>query len=362
MIRLKYNTVTQMKMNDDAANPFVAGLNGTPTELISDPYFDLPPETRWTFGIGWLFFEDVAIFISPSGTLDENTFVPIAGHKYLLVYSIMSFDAGVLYATIGGTAGVSRTSPGVFSEVITASDTTGLKFAVTGANGTLDNIFCIDLTLFPNTGVFMDATSPWTNAHSVAGKIGKALSLDGSNYIEVFDQDSCQFPLDTNSFSVWIWFKRNTTGVTEYFFDKRDGTNDGWTFFINSVNRLWAFVQSSGIIYNVATITDTNWHLTSLVVNRTGNATIYLDNIVGALTDVSNQPMNVSNNLIIGANYSGGNNFHGLLDAGGIVNKALSAEERAFIWNSGRGTERLWGYEYGPVGRGIARGIMRGIR
>ncbi|KKM85798.1 hypothetical protein LCGC14_1285360, partial [marine sediment metagenome] len=205
-------------------------------------------------------------------------------------------------------------------------------------------------------------TSPWTNAHSVAGKIGKALSLDGSNYIEVFDQDSCQFPLDTNSFSVWIWFKRNTTGVTEYFFDKRDGTNDGWTFFINSVNRLWAFVQSSGIIYNVATITDTNWHLTSLVVNRTGNATIYLDNIVGALTDVSNQPMNVSNNLIIGANYSGGNNFHGLLDAGGIVNKALSAEERAFIWNSGRGTERLWGYEYGPVGRGIARGIMRGIR
>ena len=39
MIDLRPNIVLHMKMNDNAPDPFVASLNGTPTQLIENAKF-----------------------------------------------------------------------------------------------------------------------------------------------------------------------------------------------------------------------------------------------------------------------------------------------------------------------------------
>ncbi len=351
MINLKPNTVLQLKMNDNAANPFVASLNGTPIQMVDEPYFDA--EGDWDFSDpSWSLNNNRARFTAPSTgwfILPQNIGA-VSGTKYLLCYTIAAMVGSVACRPfIGGQIGVNRNTVGTYVEVITAGSANNLlEFKCYSASGNsldIDNVFVIDLDAYPATGVFSDVTgNPWTNAHSVAGKIGLGLSLDGiDDLIEVWEEGSCQFPNNDDDFSFWIWIKRGRTGVIEILFDKRDSGLDGWLLYIYSADKL-AFRLNNVIVSNGSiTITDTNWHLIMVVVHRATTAQIYIDNVAdGSPLDVSNQPMSIVNNLMIGVMYDKTSyNFQGSLDAGGIVNKALSAEERALIWNNGYGTESL---------------------
>jgi len=269
----------------------------------------------------------------------------VAGHDYLVVYTIKNYTGGKFIVRIGNTAGAERISNGRFIEIITASNTDSLWFdGYWAPQGTVDNVFVCDLTLFPNTGVFTDATgNPWTQGHDQNGKIGGALSFDGSDdHIRILGATNLRFNSGSQDFSIWFWLKRNRAGVAEYLFDMRDGSDDGWVFQIPSSNRLY-FRLDAKWAYGGTDIDDTNWHLGMIVVNRAGTMQLYLDNVAdGNPGDVSGEVMNiVREDLFIGSTVSPTSFFQGSLDGIGIVDKALSADERDFIWNNGNGTENL---------------------
>lgn len=373
MFDLKTNTVLHMKMNDNAANPFVASLNGVPTELVLNNYFSSSNYWDWS-SPQWTYesVPKVAAFYGYAAPSPLSIDIgAISGKKYLLVYTRTGGPQGDCQPAIGGQSGILRTDAGTYAEIITAGSANslliiyGIKATPPPGSFSIDNVFCICLDDFPNTGVFSDSTgNPWTQSHDVTGKINGALGLDGlDDSIMVFDQGSCEFPANDQDFSFWIWFKRNSTSQTEFLFDKRDGATDGWQLRFTNINdRLWFNINGAGVVGDTA-VTDSNWHLAMVVVNRATTAQIYLDNIAdGAPLDVSSQAMSVSNDLTIGASYINSGQLDGQVDIAGVVNKALSADERAFIWNNGNGTERLWGYDYRAAGRGIMRGVTRGVR
>jgi len=206
----------------------------------------------------------------------------------------------------------------------------------------VDNVFCICLDDFPNTGVFMDAAgNPFTSAHSVAGKINKALSFDGSDdYIEVFDEGALSFNSGSQDFSIAIWIRRAGTGL-EYIIDKRDGSFDGWNLFI-------VFGEKPGFMINAIVMTsdtgisDTERHLLIITVDRSSDAYMYLDNVeVAGPVAISGEVMDVANNLFIGQTCVGTGRFEGDIDVTAIFDKALSQAERDFIWNGSNGREGL---------------------
>ncbi|MBA7602774.1 hypothetical protein ES703_09870 [subsurface metagenome] len=353
MIDLRPNCVAQFKMNDNAANPWVVGLNGVPTELVTDGSFE-DNDPAWTWGTGWVraYPPWKAKFSGSDVGYLEQDIEAIQGQKYLVVFKILNNTAPVQTITpyVGGQAGTGVTSLGFHFEVITAADSSGiLKFRGSGSGGTstsIDNIFCICLDDYPLTGVFSDAAgNPFTSAHSVAGKINTALEFDGSDdYIEVFDEGALEFPNDTDDFSIAIWFKPGSLGVTDYLLDKRDAANDGWRLYIYSDNRIvfqLAGVPGGAYVISNA-ITDVNWHLIVVVIDRDGNGQIYIDNVAsGNPANVSGKPMSIANNLFIGSSYYGNDLFTGKMDVTAFFDKAFSEEEIAFLWNEGEGRENL---------------------
>jgi len=370
MIDLRPNCVAQYTMNDNRDSPWVAGLNGIPPELPSNPRFD--DDSVWTWN--WPWFHDVnkakATHTGTWGGRLSQNINSISGKTYTVVLQVIEIASGGVKIFIGGTQIDNLINEGGWYTCLgIAGDSNTLLEIEAGGYGEeaviIDNVFCICLDDFPLTGVLFDDGNCFTSDHSVAGKINTALSFDGTNdYIIVYDEGALEFPSNDQDFSIWVWFKRVSTGGLHYIFDKRDGENDGWVVYFWSNDYLICMINSVQF-WADAPITDTeSWHLFMLVVNRESTARIYIDNVAAcAPKDISGQTMSIDSNLFIGRRgYFDDRYFHGKLDAAGFANKALSQAERAFIWNGGNCTERLWGYEYGPIGRGIGRGVLRGVR
>jgi len=353
MVDLRPNLVGYWKMNDNAADPFVASLKGTPTQLVDEPYFDA--KGTWDNSAPVWYYDDVghkARYYTTNGIagcLIQPNANFITGKKYLIVYTISGVFGTVGFTpVIRGTPGIGGSTNGRYVEVIQAGSAAAeLKFygsAPPASTGLfyLDNVFCICLDDFPNTGVFTDGGTGWTNNYSVSGKINTALSFDNISYIEVFDQGSCEFP--TSDFSVGCWVKWNGSNVFDAIIDKRDSGTDGWGLYFWLDNTVRFIINGMPVISST-TIEDSDWHLIIVTVDRDGSAQIYIDNVaVGDPVDVSGLgTMSVAANLHLGHTaYTLEYGFlTGLLDCVGIVDKVLSADERDFLWRAGRGTETL---------------------
>ena len=80
----------------------------------------------------------------------------------------------------------------------------------------------------------------WENDGTLNGGasiVDGELVLDGvSGYVEVSEDDEFRFNSGTQDFSGCAWVNRASVGTSDFIFDKRDTSADGWVFYIRDVS------------------------------------------------------------------------------------------------------------------------------
>ncbi len=174
------------------------------------------------------------------------------------------------------------------------------------------------------------------NAAFVAGRVGQALSFDGSgDAVSVGNPASLQL----QDFTIEAWIKRGSATVAN-----ADGSGAGTAVFFSHGGGGYGFgIENGGNLFlsrigvdNVTLstgITDTNWH--HVAVTKSGSTVFfYIDGAAHAVP-VYNTTYNFSSGAAIGArgdNFSSG--FFGAIDELAIYNRALSAGEIQSIYSA----------------------------
>jgi hypothetical protein len=170
-----------------------------------------------------------------------------------------------------------------------------------------------------------------------AGKIGQAVTLNGSNYVEITGYKGI---LDVNAFSITAWVKSTSTGdVTMVCWGS--STNGQRVDFRLYQGRL-RVEHGNGNLQGNTVLADGQWH--HVVLTVTENASIsypdvklYLDGLDNSQTTTDPDTFNIVANVDVNIGRRGTHNdrvFPGSLDDVRIYDRVLTQEEIA--WLAGR--------------------------
>lgn len=110
-------------------------------ELVTNGGFD--NATGWTLGSGWSISGGQLVGSSVSAAVPAtfSAATPTAGRFYLCTYTVVS-GSGSSSLNVGGTTGTARASPGTYTEILLATNTTAAQVTGRGAGftGVIDNV------------------------------------------------------------------------------------------------------------------------------------------------------------------------------------------------------------------------------
>lgn len=191
-------------------------------------------------------------------------------------------------------------------------------------------------TAADSSGIGNDAAIAGT-ATWVSGKIGGALSLDGSsNYARVASFASA--PSSTMTLCSWIKTSSPTDQFIFSFSRNPNGNNNEGIFKLlsNGHVQFWDYGNSYGFPANGNSsgraVADGAWHLVCFVKNGT-SGTYYTDGAADGTVTAATDVTYGTNDWIIGSDYRDHTSyFNGLLDDARIYNTALSAQQIAVLY------------------------------
>jgi hypothetical protein len=141
---------------------------------------DFSSATGWSLDAGWSISNGTLNAITSSTNAYETITGMIAGKKYLVQYTIKSISNGGIKTQLsGGVIGITRTTIGTYSEILTAT-TSGFLYitGVSSFTGSIDNVSVRELTgliaaynFVPNGNVLTDVSG-----NGNTGTISKAVS------------------------------------------------------------------------------------------------------------------------------------------------------------------------------------------
>lgn len=200
-----------------------------------------------------------------------------------------------------------------------------------------------------------EATSPAT--YDI--KHGLYFNLANSNYVDM--GNPAILNVDTNDFTVETTFKTTGSTATQTLVNKgldSDGDGPGWAVFLNIDGTLRVGVNPNsgtgsyiGANLTTASLNDGVLHHVTVVFDRSGNATAYVDGVAALSADISpaSGSLNSSSNLNVGRfTPNGGMSvryFTGFIDEVRIWNQTRSVGEIQSDYNS-----ELNGTETGLIG------------
>ncbi|MEK0335817.1 MAG: LamG domain-containing protein [Nitrosopumilus sp.] len=176
---------------------------------------------------------------------------------------------------------------------------------------------------------------------TVSGKIGRALVFDGTNDQITIPNKSVLELQEHYTVALWVKITGIEVGIselitsrtTENHFLLRREADDTLRFFD------WTGNGSENILISDSALTVDTWYHVMLIRDGT-DLTMYLNNTAQADTETTSGTISYSDaTIILGAAAGGANNLAGTMDDIRIYNIALSASERAAVYNSGTGTE-----------------------
>jgi len=201
-----------------------------------------------------------------------------------------------------------------------------------------------------------------TSILSQTGKLNTALKFERSlsDYIN-FGTDPAI--VGTGVFAVSLWVKLLALNQTQALVNQRaaDSANGSYIISVQDTNKIHFEVYNNGYGFSFdsdTAITDNDWHW--ILAERISSSTgiIYLDNVqVGYDTGTEKSLSNVD---VVAGRWNGGSTQYldGVMDDLRIWDgRYLSADERAFLWNNGYGTEGLI-----SVARPLVGGSLAGSR
>ena len=168
-----------------------------------------------------------------------------------------------------------------------------------------------------------------------AGKIGQALNLDNSDYVNFGTNPSIK---GKGAFTIAAWVKTSSNGVIIQ--QRNGGFNGEYQVQVkNGKTNFWEYgdLQYGFNINSIKTLNDNNWHHVVGVRESDGTGRIYID---GSLDSSQYKPPRTLANLIVyvGADMRDRKDyFSGLIDEVRIYNRALSGQEVLDLYNSGGG-------------------------
>jgi len=231
-----------------------------------------------------------------------------------------------------------------------------------------------DLSGNKNTGSFYGDTK-W-----VPGKYGPCLSFDGDgDYVNLGNSNI--FDITSNTISMWV--KTGTSVNQRYVLDSFVGDSPypfALRLLANGKMRYLIFDGTNfPLIDSSVTVVDNNWHH---IVGKRDTSTdkiyIYIDSVErGNTTDTTTLSTFNNNNLYLGVkgDFSASTYFNGTIDNVMIFNRALIAQEIAWLYREPfamfdrpsigllyvppAGGQTILDYERGV--RGVNRGVMVGV-
>jgi len=179
---------------------------------------------------------------------------------------------------------------------------------------------------------------------SVDGKVGGALDLNGTtDYVNVPYNSRFNFGSGDFSFCFWLKTTAETAMILSHF-------KDGYGWEIDTTNGKIGI--SSSLVTMKSAESCNNGEFRNIIITFKQSAPkayhIYLDGVETDTGSLDTANIDVDVPLLIGKDTKDIAFFDGSLDNIMIFNKALSAEEVAFLYNDGAGTEDL----------GISAGFM----
>lgn len=193
----------------------------------------------------------------------------------------------------------------------------------------------LDSTASGNTGTLVG------NATRVTGKVGNALSLDGSgDYVNCGDNGTLDF--GTSNFTITAWIKTSSSANYPAIISKENGYGSyGWNIVLeNGTGKLRILIHADAGAYTFPSspnLADGKWHFIGFTWNNSASDIAgYVDGVsVGTYHIFGYSGINLVNALsvMIGMQADGsGNDFNGLIDEVKIYNRILSGGEMFQIY------------------------------
>jgi len=166
-----------------------------------------------------------------------------------------------------------------------------------------------------------------------------ALSFDGTDDYVNCGQDAS---LDTTeAITVEGWCKRtgSTTGTLAGRYDHADIAKRAWS--IRWVSNNYVYFNIGGFsVYSPLPVSDRDWHHFVGTYDRT-DIKFYVDGVLKHSAEVTDAILTPAVDVLIGAGYNSapslGWPFPGLIDEVRIYNRAITADEVTYSYNSGQG-------------------------
>lgn len=123
-----------------------------------------------------------------------------------------------------------------------------------------------------------------------------------------------QFGIDV--FTIEAWIKRASLGAQMTIFGSRlQVSSDGWTWLIDSLNRLALTINGAAITASIATIADTaNWHHVAMRRDSANDINYFIDGVKDATIVNNGSDLDASVILSIGQSNIGTDFFNGDMD------------------------------------------------
>lgn len=165
----------------------------------------------------------------------------------------------------------------------------------------------------------------------VPGKVGQALSFDGTNYVGIPNIN-----LANQSLSIAFWAKKNNAVNTRVAGIGNGGGNLVLQIDLASTGFYCGFYTSST---TVTIATDPSWHYWACTYDAiTNTRSIYRDGVVLASEVIAADYSGGSNTFYFGRD-GYGNIFSGQIDEPRVYNRALSASEIQTLYTQGNGSK-----------------------
>lgn len=199
-------------------------------------------------------------------------------------------------------------------------------------------------------------TGTLTNGPTVTpGKVGQALSFDGSNDYIAVSSSSALNPTTAITLSAWV--KRSTTGVRQFILSKGDfgfaSTTQYWIEFTSADLVTFGFHNSTNAytISSPSAITDSNWHHIVATYDSTTRR-LYIDGVQVNSAALALSINSNSGEFTIGTSAtSHGSPYSGSIDEVRVYNTALSAAQIKAFYDQGTSDEQNTGVSQ-PQGTG----------
>ncbi len=176
-----------------------------------------------------------------------------------------------------------------------------------------------------------------TNGPSITeGKMGQALSFDGSNdYVSV-----ATAPVTASPLTLTAWIKTTASGVPLSMLNSSASPWYGFYIGVTSGTSVsCSSVNNNVFTSSTSSMTAGQWQFVACVMSSTTSRTVYVNGSAGTTDTTSSTVTTLPNTVTVGAtNHTSAfdNFFTGSIDEVRVYNRALSASEIQSLYNMGR--------------------------